>query len=345
MGPKGQRSISKVSVIIVNYNGLKWLRGCLLDLGKQDHPNLEVVIVDNGSSDGSVNFIQKKYPHYILVKLSTNRGFAAANNEGWLRSTGNYIILLNNDTRIAIDYVSSFLKVFERYPKCGAAQSKIVFMGDTDRLDSCGSYITSTTFQYYIGNGKNASDHKYNIPFPIFSTKGASMIIKKEVIKKIGLFDPDYWSYYEETDFCHRAWIAGYQVWYWPATSVEHAVGGTSVSFPNSFVQYHNYKNKLASLLVNFEAKSLIKYIPVFFVALLVIMLAWLLNGKIRHALMLVNSIVWNVVHLPQILTKRKKVQAKRKIGDQDISKIVLKNPRPSYYYYLFTDKLSTYVD
>ncbi len=335
----------KVSVIIVNFNGLHWLKKLLPDVKNQTYKNIEVYLVDNGSTDGTLEYLLKNFPFIKLIPLTTNLGFAKANNIGFSESTGSLVVLLNNDTRIPKNYIENFVKVFIEIPTCSIAQSQIVHLSDPNKIDSCGSLFTSTTFQYYIGNSKSKNQPQYQTPFKIFSTKGASMVIKRDVIEKIGFFDDDFWSYYEETDFCHRAWVAGFETWYWPYASIQHAVGGTSLSFKNDFVQFHNYKNKLKSLIVNLEVKNIIKYVPIYFFFTSSILIIWTFTGKFKHSFAVLKSIGWNMIHIKNTWKKRIKVQNLRQKNDNQIFTSVLKNPRLTYYKYLFSNNLSAYAD
>jgi hypothetical protein len=334
-----------VSVIIVNHNGKKWLKECLDSIKNQTVKNIEVLLVDNASVDDSIDYLNKFYPWVKIIKSRQNLGFSGGNNLGYKHSVGKYLLLINNDTKFGPDFLKEFLKVFEFSKDVGIAQSKIVLMDKPNILDSCGSYWTDTTFLYYLGNGKKAEAEIYNTPRKIFSIKGASMLIKRELVECIGLFDSDFWSYYEETDLCHRAWIAGYESWYWPYATCYHAIGGTSLKFPNSFVQFHNFKNKLLSFLKNFEKESLFCYIPVFLLLNVLIGFVWLLQGKFRGALSLYRAIWWNTINIKSTLEKRSKIQELRKHSDEDIFTRVKINPLPIYYLHLLNDKLYLYKD
>jgi len=272
-----------VSIIIVNYNGRKWLQKCLDSLYRQTYKNFEIIFVDNASVDDSVEFVENNYKHdrMKIVKNDKNSGFAGGNNLGLKYAKGDFILLLNNDTWAKEDYLEKFIQAFEEIPNLGSAQSKIVLMDEPDTLDSCGSYWTNTSFLYHYGNGKDQSLKKYNKNMPFFSNKGASILIRKDLIDKIGLFDDDFWCYYEETDFCNRAWLAGFECWYWPEAVCFHAMGGTTLTFKNDYIQFHNFKNKLLSFLKNFEIKTLIKVIPIYILTNIVLSFLWLLQSKI----------------------------------------------------------------
>ncbi len=327
-----------ISIIIVNWNGVKWLQKCFDSLALQTHKHFEVIFVDNASTDDSVEFVQKKYPWVGVVKNDTNAGFAGGNILGLKHAKGNYILLLNNDVWVTEHYLEEFMKAFEEIPSAASIQSKIILMNDTERLDVCGSYWTDSCFLYHYGFGQYQGLEKYNKPMPFFSNKGSSMMIKKEMIDRVGFFDEDFWSYYEETDLCNRIWLAGGECWYWPKAVMYHAMGGTSLKFDNSFIQFHNFKNKLLSFLKNYEIITLLTVAPGFLLLNVPLSFFWLMQGKWRHFLALYKAIGWNVVYLGTTLKKRKLVQALRKKSDAEISKQVKKNPSLSYYYYLLTN-------
>ena len=334
-----------ISVIIVNYNGYQWLERCLDSLKRQSYKNYEIVFVDNASSDESISYVRENYPNVKIVKNKTNTGFAGGNNYGYKKSKGEFIVLLNNDTYVERDYLKNLLVAFKNNSKLAVAQSKIVLMNKNE-LDTCGGFWTATSFLYYYGNYKDPSLPIYNKPFKVFTVKAASVMIKREVIEKIGLFDEDFWNYYEEGDFCHRVWIAGYECWYWPKAVCSHAMGGTSlVHFDNSFVQYHNFKNKLMSFIKNFELFNLIFIVPIFVLSNVGISVVWLFKGQYRYSIQLFRALFWNLRNLSKNIGKRSAIAKFKVKKDSEIFKVVRKNPGIRYYYYLLNKELSKYED
>jgi len=248
-----------VSIIIVNYNGFKYLKECLDSILNNTYKNIEVIVVDNNSQDKSVSYVRKNYPNIILIDEKTNHGFAGGNNIGYLHSKGEIIILLNNDTKIEKDFITKFLNVFLDFPDCGAAQSKIVLYDNPEILDCAGSFCSPITILYHYGYLKKSDDKKFNIPYEIFSAKGASMIIKREVIERVGFFNERFWHYYEETDFCHRVVNSGYKIYYYPKATCYHKIGVSRLTLNNeSKILFSNTKNKIYSYLINFELNSLV---------------------------------------------------------------------------------------
>ncbi len=328
----------RISVIISNYNGEKWLKGCLDSLYKQTYKDFEIILADNLSEDNSCAIVKKFYPEVILIQNKKDLGFSGGNNVGLKRAKGEYILLLSNDTVADKNYLKNFIKAFDKIPNLGVAQSKIVLMSSPDKLDSCGAFWTNSTFLYHYGVGKDQSLPRYNKSFPVFSVKGASMLIKKDLVDKIGLFDDIFWCYYEETDFCHRAWLAGYECWYYPKALVQHAVGGTTTTFFKSdFIQFHSNKNKIRSFLKNFDIINLLYILPVFILLLVFVSFIWLFQGKPKHFLSAYRSIFWNIAHLRETLIERKKTQLLRVRSDREVSSRVKKNPKLNYYYHLLS--------
>lgn len=333
-----------LSVVIVNWNGKKWLTRCLDSLRHQTYRNFEIILVDNASHDESVLFVKEQYPEVIIVQSGRNLGFSGGNNLGVEHAHGDFVVLLNNDTWAEPDYLEKFIQAFREIPNLGSAQSKIVLMDDHERLDVCGSYWTNSTFLYHFGYGKDQSLKKYNKKTPFFSNKGASMIIRKDLIRKIGLFDESFWCYYEETDFCHRVWLAGYECWYYPEALIHHAMGGTSVFFENSYIQYHNFKNKLRSFLKNFEWRTLLVVLPTFLILNFGLSVFWMLRGKKGSVMAFLRSLLWNIRSRRETFGERRKIQAMRERSDKDLFLKVRKNPGLHYYYHMMMD-LSKYLD
>lgn len=334
-----------VSIIIVNWNGMRWLAGCLDSLQQQTYKNFEIVLVDNASKDGSVDFVKNNYPHVLIVRNDSNRGFAAGNNSALGAIKGDLVLLLNNDTRAPVDYLEKFVIAFDEIPNLGSAQSKIVSMNNAEMIDSCGSFWTGSTILYHYGARKSQSLEQYNKSFPVFTNVGASMMIRKSLIDKIGLFDDDFWCYYEETDFCHRVWLSGHECWYYPHAVVAHAIGGTSSSVDNGYVQFHNFKNKILSLLKIFEFWTLLTVIPAYLFINMFISFAWLMQGKLGSFTAFYKAVFWNLIHINETLNKRALIQSQRVVCDEVIFSKVKKSPRIGYYYALFFDLLHKFKD
>ena len=329
-----------VSIIIVNWNGLQWLKGCLPTIEKQTYANREIIIVDNASTDGSVAWIQKQYPSVLVIENDINKGYAEGNNIGYEHAKGKYIVFLNNDTKMAKEAVSELVSYCEANKDVGCVQSKIILMDDEKRLDAYGAFLTPTGFLYHYGfNEKDAKEYEKEIE--VYSAKGACMMFSTEVLKEIEVegkvFDERFFAYFEETDVCHRVWLIGKRIVVVPSSIIYHKVGATSSAMNNAFIQYHSFKNRMNTYLKNFEWKTIcwmgILHMGIC-LGIIVIVAAKGNWGLVRG---IAQSVWWNGKQLKATLRKRKIVQESiRKVSDRMIMNKVMKCPTIAYYYNTF---------
>ena len=231
---------------------------------------------------------------------------------------------MNNDTKVEKSFLTKLIIRIEKDPQIGVLQPKILVMDKPTHLDSVGSFLTRTGFLEHYGFIARDSK-KYSHELPIFSAKGACMLIRREVIEKVGLFDADYVSYLEETDFCWRVWLAGYRILYYPDTKILHKVGMTSKRLNQTVVNYHSFKNRLATLFKNLDNLNLILIGGTHLVIILGLSFYYLVRFRFREALMIWQAIYWNLSHLSDTIYKRKKVQKMRVMTDRQIFKYILK--------------------
>ena len=330
-----------VSIIIVNWNGKEYLTDCLNSLQNISYPNYEIILVDNASTDEYVEYVKDNFPEILIIKNKKNLGYAEANNKGVHKANGEYILFLNNDTTVKSDFITELVKVMESDPGIGVCQSKILLMDNPKRLDCVGAYLTLSGFLYHLGWGKLDD---YNKVIEVFSSKGACMLSKREVLDKVGLFDEDFFAYFEETDLCWRVWLAGYKILFVPSSIIYHKVGATSSRMPSSFIQFHSFKNRICSLIKNLETINLLKILPVHLLFCIGGIFIYLSKLEFKTSLAIVKAILWNIKNVGNTLKKRSLVQRKiRKISDVSIMPIIMKKADFRYYYYLFAGKLEKY--
>jgi GT2 family glycosyltransferase len=215
----------EVSVIVVNYNGRKWLDGCLSALRRQEGAGIEAVVVDNGSSDGSAEFVARYHPWASLLTLERNLGFAGGNNAGAAVARGRYLAFLNNDTDADPGWVASLLSALDADAGAGLATSRIVSLDDGVTLDSAGDGYLRAGGAFKRGHGQ--PDAAFLAPQEVFGACGAAFMIRRVVFEEIGGFDEDFFLVYEDVDLSYRAQIAGYRCLYVPGAVVRHAVSAT----------------------------------------------------------------------------------------------------------------------
>lgn len=325
-----------VSIIIVNWNGLRWLSDCLDSLAKQDYKNYEIIFVDNASEDGSVAWVKKHYPKTKIIVNKKNLGFADANNIGYRKAKGEYVLFLNNDTRVTKTFLTELVIVLESDERIGGAQSKILLMDKPDTLDSVGAFLTPTGFLYHYGFGK-IDQPKYNKQIDLYTAKGACMIFKREVLEKVAIggdiFDPDYFAYFEESDLCHRVWLAGYRIVYAYKSMIYHKMGATSSSMDNAHIQYHSFKNRIRTYFKNFGSVRLWTCLPLHLAFCQMYAIVSYLRGNWALGWAIERAHIWNCVHLTHTLQLRNIIQKKiRQVEDRHFMRAISRTPSLGYY-------------
>jgi len=255
-------SDKKVSVLILNYNGKKYLKNCLDSVISQSYNNFEIVLFDNASADASVSFVKENYSDRVkLVESKINLGFAGGNNEGVKHCSGEFIILLNNDTTVDKNCISELIDTFNKVSNPGIIQSLVLTEG--------------ISMKYYEMNGTiNLLGHNIMREFriekdgvgKILLATGAAMMFKKELINELGeLFPDEYFFYAEDTYFSLRTILAGFNNYHTSNSVVNHVGSGSLEKKKNSFVTFCQERNRLLNFLLLFSSKFLWKYYPYIF--------------------------------------------------------------------------------
>ncbi len=171
------------------------------------------------------------------------------------------------------------------------------------------------------------------------------MMIPKAVIDTVGLFDNDFWCYFEETDFCHRVWLAGFECWYHPTSYLYHFLSGTRLKESEAFIQYHSFKNRLCSYIKNLGFIEGVKVIPVYLGFTILCSIVYLIKGNFGCFVSVYKAFWWNVINIKSTLKKRSNIQRNiRKLPDNTFLPRITRNPRLVYYYRLVTG-LKDYKD
>ena len=252
--------MQEVSVIIPNYNGVAYLEGVLASLEQQTISNIEVIVVDNGSSDGSGAFITANFPWVKVIELPDNFGFSKAVNVGIMASRTPYVLLLNNDTEVERDFVEEMLAAIRRHKKAFSCQAKMIQYHDRDRLDDAGNYYCSLGWGFARGKGKDIT--RYDKEEKIFTACAGAAIYRKKIMNKIGFFDEEHFAYMEDVDIGYRAKIYGYENWYAPKALVYHVGSGTSGSRYNQFKIRYSSRNNIYMIYKNMPLLQILLNLP-----------------------------------------------------------------------------------
>lgn len=329
-----------ISVIISSFNGKHFLERCLESLFSEKGCSYEVVLVDNGSTDGSLEFVREKFGNedqLKLVAIKENVGVAKARNIGAANASGRYFFFLDNDTKTKAGWSDEIVRFFEGNKKAGLAQAKLLKMG-SNRFDSAGDWLSPLGF--LVERARSAEDRgQFDRVAPILSLKTAAAIVKREVFEKIGGFDKDYYIFWEDTDFAWRTWLAGYQVLFAPRITVWHAYG-TQEKDERYYQRYQKFyritylgcRNTITTLIKNLGRKRILTMLPTNIGCWLALSLLFLVRLRFDKTLAIFKGLLWNLIHLPQTLRKRDKIQSGRRISDDELFLKVGTKRELSYY-------------
>lgn len=233
--------MDKVTVVIPNYNGIKFLEECLDSLYHQitETPAYSVLVVDNGSTDGSLEFLQKEFPRVRVEVLPENTGFCHAVNVGIRLSDTPYVILLNNDTKVKTGFIKALHEAIEQREDAFSVSAKMLMWDKPELLDDAGDRYCVLGWAYGRGKGKPAD--RYGSFCRVFSACGGAAIYRKTIFEEIGYFDEAHFAYLEDLDIGYRANIFGYRNYYEPKAEVIHYGSASSGS------RYNEFKTVLAA--------------------------------------------------------------------------------------------------
>jgi GT2 family glycosyltransferase len=317
--------MKKVFVVIPNWNGADLIAEALQSLQAQTYP-AQIIVVDNGSVDNSVEIIGKRFPEVQLIKLSENTGFAGGVNQGIkyaLEHDAEAIALFNNDAVAASDWLEQLVKTMEATPGAGIVTGKLV-RNNKIHLDSTGDYYSVWGMPF--PRGRNQKDEgQYNQTEEVFGASGGASLYRAELFEQIGTFDERFFAYYEDVDISFRAQLAGWRVLYQPKAVAYHHVSATSSKL-GSFTRYHATKNFYLLYTKNMPGRLFWKYLPKFLVQSIRLGASSLLKGGIIPYL---RGFVRSVLYLPSTLGKRQRIQSQRKVTSDYIDGLLYKHRPP----------------
>jgi hypothetical protein len=315
----------RVSVIVLNWNGKHFLEKCLDSLLNQDYTNFEVLLVDNGSTDGSVEFVKEKFgknTNLKVIALKKNYGFSKGNNIGIKYAQGDYVIILNNDTVVKPNWLIELVSVMESDAKIGAAQSRLLSLADKRTIDSAGDFVDYYGLSIRRGSWGEEDKGQYDRIEEIFSARGAALIVRSKILVEIGAFDADFFLSYEDMDLYWRIRLNGYKIVFVPKSRVYHIGGATTIS--SSVNVFHNEKNRLSTLLKNMPRKYLVKYNPLTFT--LGEMIGDLMFKRPSLLYARIKAILWVLKNFKRIWCKRLLIQRYiTKIDHEMVNEYMLK--------------------
>lgn len=276
--------MSKVSVIIPNYNGIDYIENCIESLNNQTYKDFNIIVIDNASSDGSDKIVEDKYKDVIFKRLSDNFGFSRAVNEGLLLSKdAQYVILLNADTTVEKEFVEELVKAIEKDEKIFSVASKMLQMSRPDRYDGAGDLYCALGWAY--ARGKDKKIGKYEKECEVFSACAGAAIYRRDLFEVIGYFDEFHFAYLEDVDIGYRAKIMGYKNMYTPKAVVYHAGSASTGSRYNAFKVRIAARNSWYVIFKNMPILQIIINLPLIMTGFLIKCLFFVFKGFGREYL------------------------------------------------------------
>lgn len=316
----------RVFVIVLNWNGKNIIRQCLDSLEKQTQKH-QVVVVDNGSKDGSVELIEKNYPDVELIKESKNHGFAGGVNIGIqyaIDQGADYIALLNNDAAAEASWLENLVKRITQDKLAGIVTCKFM-RDDKKRIDSTGDFYT--IWGIPGPRGRNQQDKgQYEKAEPVFAASGGASLYRSGMLKKIGLFDERFFAYIEDVDLSFRAQLAGWKVWYEPKAVAYHKVSATTSKMAKGFTRYQWGKNFHMVYTKNMPGRLYFKYLPLFLTQSFIYSGRSLQRGEYWPY---IKGELKFLILLPGILRDRRRIQKSRKISTKQVDKLLVHSRPP----------------
>lgn len=312
--------MTRVTVVIPNWNGERFLELCLSSLERQSFEDFETILVDNGSTDGSLDLIAKYFPEVSVVSLDENRGFSAAANAGIKASGSELVALLNNDTEQDPGWLEALVRAADSHPDAGSFASKMLDFQDRRMLDGAGDALRLSGLPYRLGHGERDRG-QFESPETVFGACGAAALYRRRMLEEVGLFDEDFFAYCEDGDLSFRAHLAGYECRYVPEAVVYHMGSASTGGKRSATAATLGTRNSLSLLVKNLPLSVAPHLLPFFVVGQLTRLLTAAATGTLRAHL---EGLAGAWRHLPLMLEKRREIQSRRKVSDASIRVVVL---------------------
>ena len=337
-----------VSVLVLNYNGRRFLDDCFNSLREASYPNQEVIMIDNLSTDDSVAYMEEKFPEVKLFQNGINGGFSLAYNNAFKIAKGKYFVVLNNDVKVDKGWLEPMVILCEADEEVGAVQPKLLSMLEPHKFEyagASGGHLDKYGYAFTRGRLFDLSEEdkgQYDDVADVFWTTGAAMMLRAEALRKSGDMDVDFVHHYEEIDLCYRLNLAGYRLKVVPSSIVYH-YGGGIINYESYKKLYWNHRNSVFMMLKNLEGKNLLWFIPSR-ILLDGMTFAWALSSaNFKRMKALFHAWLWLTFHPRMIMKKRREVRKMRKLPDNIIFQRMYRRS-VALQYFVFKKKTFTEI-
>ncbi|HEX6710835.1 MAG TPA: glycosyltransferase family 2 protein [Rubrobacter sp.] len=309
----------RVTVVIPNWNGKRLLNLCLGSLREQSFRDFETLLVDNGSTDGSLDFATGNFPGVKTIALGENRGFSGAVNAGIRGSKTEFVALLNNDTEQDPGWLGELVRAADSHPEAGLFASKLVDFHDRRVLDGAGDAMRLSGLPYRLGHGERDRG-RFDAPGYVFGACAAAALYRRGMLDDVGLFDEDFVSYCEDGDLSFRAQLGGYRCYYVPDSVVYHMGSVSSGGKRSPTATRLGTRNSISLLVKNVPLSVVPHVLPFFVLGQLARLLTAAATGSLRAHL---EGLAGAWRHLPLMLGKRAEIQKRNRISDAEVRRLL----------------------
>lgn len=319
--PADDNNLPSVDVIVVNWNGLDHLPVCLSALLKQSYKKIKIFVVDNGSNDDSVKFINNNFPQITTFSLEENLGFCGGNNHAITNTESEFVALINNDTEADRNWITNAVNSLINNPEAGFIASRICFYSHRNIIDTCGDLFFSSGYPDKRGWLNEFSD-EFNKPEWVFGACAGAAIYRRTMLDKIGVFDKDYFSFQEDVDLSFRAQLSGFKCFYEPSAIVYHKVGATAYQ-NKSLRTYWSHRNHWYTLIKNLPLGLFFRYSFQIIFAEILIFFSSIIQKNFK---IFIKARIEVVLRFKELIKKRKTILSSRKVSNDYINSIIMKN-------------------
>jgi GT2 family glycosyltransferase len=335
---QGETRRPSVCVVILHHKGLEILRKCFESLFKTKYQNFQVMLVDNGSNDGSSDYVARSYGRKIsLIRSDVNLGFAAGNNLALRQVRTDYVVLLNDDTIVDQNWLVELVNEAEKDSHTGACQPKLRSLRDPKFFEyngACGGMLDVYGVPLTRGRIFDLAEEdvgQYDKSAEVFWASGAALFLRTNVIREVGLLDETFYAHMEEIDLCWRIRLGGYKVMSVPNSVVYHLGSGTML--PEKF--YLKNRNNLITIIKNYSRWNLLRFLPLRIVQDSFSFIYYLIKKERTRSMPILRAYVWLLKNFRLALSRRHTTQRIRRVDDREIIDAMVKKSVAIQHYLL----------
>ncbi len=311
-----------VTAIVLNYNGAELLDVVMPSLQRQTYPHLDVMVVDNGSTDESVAIVRDRWPEARVVEIPENVGVARALNAGIMESETELIALLNNDIELEPDWLEELVAALLQHPTAASASGKLLRFDRRDLIDAAGDGMRWSSAAFNRGAGQ-PDQGQFDTPEPVLSACAGAALYRRSAFEDVGPFDEDFFAYLEDIDWSLRAQLRGYASHYVPAAVAYHMRGATTGGARDRY-RVLQRRNQIWLVLKNYPLGALVRRVP----GIVVLNMGLAVQDAREGALPSTLRGWWAALRgLPGVLRKRRAIQRSRRVGAEGLDAVVTPEP------------------